>query len=130
MAHSPESGHAPAEERVEQFIGGLLRIGVLIAAAVTVAGGAALLARHGFARADYHVFHGQPAMLSSLGGIIAGVARLDPRAIVQLGIVLLIATPVARVLFTLVAFALRRDWRYVLISGIVFGLLIYSLLAG
>lgn len=124
------SGHAPAEEQVEQLIGNLLRIGVLIAAAVALVGGIAYLAQEGFTRPSYHVFHGEPAMLRSIAGILSGVAALQPAAIIQLGIVLLIATPIARVFLTLVAFLVRRDWMYVLISALVLLLLGYSLLAG
>lgn len=124
------SGHAPAEEHVEQMVGNLLRIGVLIAAAVTIVGGIAFMIHHGSLIPDHSVFRGQPAMLSSVSGVISGVLALEPAAIVQLGIVLLIATPVARVLLTLVAFAVQRDWMYVLISAIVLALLAYSLLVG
>ncbi|HET7551714.1 MAG TPA: DUF1634 domain-containing protein [Gemmatimonadaceae bacterium] len=124
------SGHAPAEERVEQMVGNLLRIGVLVAAAVALLGGIAFMIHHGSLVPDHSVFRGQPAMLSSLTGVIAGASALQPAAIVQLGIVLLIATPVARVLLTLIAFALQRDWMYVLISAIVLALLAYSLIVG
>jgi uncharacterized membrane protein len=124
------SGHAPAEAHVEQMVGNLLRIGVLIAAAVTIAGGIAFMIHHGSLVPDHSVFRGQPAMLSSVAGVIAGVMALEPAAIVQLGIVLLIATPVARVLLTLIAFAVQRDWMYVLISAIVLALRAYSLLVG
>lgn len=124
------SGHAPAEEHVEQLIGNLLRIGVLIAAAVALVGGVMYLAHSAFTRPSYHVFRGEPPMLRSIGGILSGVAALEPTAIIQLGIVLLIATPIARVLLTLIAFAVRRDRMYVLISALVLGLLAYSLLAG
>ena len=41
------SGHAPAEERVEQMVGNLLRIGVLVAAAVALLGGIAQITRLG-----------------------------------------------------------------------------------
>lgn len=124
------SGHAPAEEHVEQMVGNLLRIGVLFAAAVALLGGIAFMIHHGSLVPDHSVFRGQPAMLSSLSGVIAGAAALEPAAIVQLGIVLLIATPVARVLLTLIAFAVQRDWMYVLISAIVLALLAYSLILG
>jgi uncharacterized membrane protein len=124
------SGHAPAEERVEQMVGNLLRIGVLFAAAVTLLGGIAFMIHHGSLTPDHSVFRGQPEMLSSLSGVIAGAVALEPAAIVQLGIVLLIATPVARVLLTLIAFASQRDWMYVLISAIVLVLLAYSLVVG
>jgi uncharacterized membrane protein len=112
------------------MVGNLLRIGVLIAAAVTIAGGIAFLVHHGSLTPEHSVFRGEPAMLSTLTGIIAGAIALQPAAIVQLGIVLLIATPVARVLLTLIAFAIQRDWMYVLISAIVLALLTYSLVVG
>jgi uncharacterized membrane protein len=124
------SGHAPAQEHVEQMVGNLLRIGVLIAAAVTIAGGIAFMIHHGSLIPDHSVFRGQPEMLSTLTGVIAGAIALKPAAIVQLGIVLLIATPVARVLLTLIAFAIQRDGMYVLISAIVLALLTYSLVVG
>lgn len=124
------SGHAPAEERVEQMVGNLLRIGVLVAAVVALAGGIAFMIHHGSLIPDHSVFRGQPEMLSTLRGVVRGAIALEPAAIVQLGIVLLIATPVARVLLTLIAFAVRRDWMYVLISGIVLALLAYSLVVG
>lgn len=124
------SGHAPAEERVEQLVGNLLRVGVLVAATVTLLGGIAFLVHHGALAPDHATFRGQPEMLSTLSGIIAGALALQPAAIVQLGIVLLIATPVARVLLTLVAFIIQHDWMYVLISAIVLALLGYSLFVG
>ena len=124
------SGHAPAEEHVEQMVGNLLRIGVLIAAAVALLGGIAFMIHHGALIPDHSTFRGQPEMLSTLSGVISGALALQPAAIVQLGVVLLIATPVARVLLTLIAFALQRDWMYVLISGIVLVLLGYSLFVG
>ncbi len=124
------SGHAPAQEHVEQMVGNLLRIGVLIAAAVTIVGGIAFMIHHGSLVPDHSVFRGQPEMLSTLTGVVAGALALEPAAIVQLGIVLLIATPVARVLLTLIAFAIQRDWMYVLISAVVLALLTYSLVVG
>jgi uncharacterized membrane protein len=124
------SGHAPTEQRVEQLIGNLLRIGVLVAAAVALLGGIAFMIQNGGMTPDHGTFRGQPEMLSTLTGVVAGAAALQPAAIVQLGIVLLIATPVARVLLTLVAFVIQRDWIFVLISAIVLALLGYSLFVG
>jgi uncharacterized membrane protein len=45
----------------------------------------------------------------------------------QLGLLLLIATPIARVAFSAVAFAIEGDKMYVLFTLIVFGVLLYSL---
>ena len=117
----------PAERRMERIIGRLLQIGVLAAAAVVVAGGLSLLAQHGSAPADYSVFRGEPEALRSLSGIVRGALALDSRAVVQLGLVLLIATPIARVALTLVAFALQRDRMYVGLTAVVLLVLLYSL---
>jgi uncharacterized membrane protein len=124
------TGHDPAEERVEQRVGNLLRVGVLVAAAVALLGGIAFHAQHGGSQPSYRVFRGEHSSLHTLHGIIGGVLALQTSAIVQFGIILLIATPIARVLLTLIAFAIRRDWMYVLISAIVLGVLGYSLLVG
>jgi uncharacterized membrane protein len=47
-----------------------------------------------------------------------------------LGLLLLIATPVARVAFSVLAFALQRDRTYIFVTLIVLGMLIYSLTGG
>jgi uncharacterized membrane protein len=119
-----------SDERVENVVGNLLRLGVLVAGAVTALGGALFLARHGMARADYHVFRGEGSELTSIGGIVAGALRRDSRAVVQLGLLLLIATPIARVCFSLVAFVLQRDRLYVGITAIVLAVLLFSLVFG
>ena len=119
-----------SDYQVEQLIGRLLQIGVLVAAIVALAGGIWLLSQHGREVANYRVFRGEPAMLSSLAGIARGVAALDTRAIVQAGLVLLILTPVARVALTLVAFVIQRDRTYIVVTAIVLALLLYGLVYG
>ncbi len=52
------------------------------------------------------------------------------RGIIQLGLLLLVATPVARVIFSVAAFALQQDWIYVVITLIVLAVLGFSLLGG
>lgn len=118
------------DERIEMQVAMLLRSGVYLAAAVTTLGGVVLLFRHGRTIADYRVFRGEPAGLVSLRGVLAGVGRFESRAVVQLGLILLIATPVARVLVSLVAFVLQRDRLYVLITAIVLAVLLFGFLLG
>jgi uncharacterized membrane protein len=119
-----------SEHDAEQLIGRLLQTGVLLAAAVTLVGGALLLAQHGSSAPAFSDFRGQPGNLTSIIGILRGVRAGQSDAIVQLGIVLLIATPIARVAFTLVVFALQRDRIYVFITLFVLMLLLYGLLLG
>lgn len=52
------------------------------------------------------------------------------RGVIQLGLLLLIATPVARVVFSVFAFALQQDRTYVIVTLIVLAVLIYSLAGG
>jgi len=92
---TPESRWS--DEHVEQFIGRLLQFGVILAAAVTLFGAIILLAHNGGTVADFRVFKGASPELRSVGAIVRGVIALDGRAITQLGLVLLILTPVARV---------------------------------
>ena len=119
-----------SDHAVEQLVGRLLQLGVLLSAIVVVIGGALLLAQHGGDRPSYTPFRGEPEYLRSLAGIAHGAAAFDSLAIVQLGLVMLIATPVFRVGFTLVAFVLQRDRTYVFITTLVLALLLYGLVFG
>jgi uncharacterized membrane protein len=115
------------DERVEGMIATLLRAGVLISALVVIGGGVAYLAGNPWAYVDYHIFHGEPDNLKSVHGIIRTAFSGDPRGIMQLGLLLLIATPIARVMFSAVAFAIEGDRMYVGFTLIVLTVLLYSL---
>jgi len=119
-----------SDHAVEQLIGRLLQAGVLFAALVVLVGGALVLAQHGGSVASYTVFRGEPELLRSIVSIVRGAFALNSLALVQLGLLLLIATPIARVAFTLVAFALQRDRTYVVVTAIVLVLLLYGFLYG
>ncbi len=117
-----------SDERLELIIGNLLRIGVVAAALVVLAGGILYLLKYGGQRIDYGTFHAEPANLRSLSGIVHGAAAGQSMAIMQFGLLLLIATPVARVVFSAFGFLQERDYRYVVITLIVLAVLLYSLL--
>jgi len=118
------------DDAIEREVGLWLQIGVLLAAGVVLIGGVAYLLRSGGAPFTLHTFMGEPAELRSLGGVASGVAALDSRAIIQLGVVLLIGTPIVRVALTLVGFLRQRDRLYAGITTLVLGLLLFSLLHG
>src|ERR1700736_5466599 len=111
-----QSGPSWTDERVEQIVGNLLRAGVIIAAGVVTAGGLLYLIRYGRSPTDYHIFRGEPADLRSPWGIVQDALALRRRGLIQLGVLLLIATPVARVVFSVFAFAFQRDWTYVIVT--------------
>jgi uncharacterized membrane protein len=123
--------HAPSEEwsdqRLDVVVGNLLRTGVLTAASIVLVGGVIYLVRHGLELPDVRVFHGESSDLRSVGGIIAGVFAGHGRGLIQLGLLLLIATPVARVALLAFGFALQRDRLYVIVSLVVLAFLLYGL---
>src|SRR5262249_8240352 len=115
------------DQTVEIMIGNLLRAGVLFSAAVVLFGAVFYLVRHGGAAADYHMFRGEPSDLRHFAGILAGVRGLHARAIIQLGVIFVIATPVARVAFAVFGFYRENDRMYVVFTLIVLTVLCYSL---
>ena len=108
-------------------MGNLLRAGVILAAVVVFAGGIFYQIRYGTTSPDYRVFRGESADLRNLSGILADAIDLHSRGLIQLGLLLLVATPVARVAFSIFAFARQHDVTYVVFTLIVLGVLIYSL---
>ncbi len=119
-----------SDRAIERTVSVVLRTGVVSAALVVLAGGIYELILHGDQAANYDTFHGVPAIDRTLGGIIHGLVDLRGRSIIQTGILLLIATPIARVAFSLVGFALERDRKYVAITSIVLAVLLYSVISG
>ena len=105
-------------------MGRLLQVGVMLASFVMLIGGIIYLRAHEGSFPNYRTFQSEPQSLRHVGGVMAGVGKGDPAAIIQLAVLLLIATPVARVIFALVAFGLERDKLYVGISAIVLAVLL------
>ena len=116
-----------AEQRMDQIIGRLLQAGVIWAAVFVLAGGAVFLARHPTPVTNYRVFSGEPEEFRTLPGIFHEAVALHGRGLIQFGLLILIATPIARVIFSVFAFLYQRDWTYVLVTLIVLAILIYSL---
>ncbi len=116
------------DRRLEALIGNLLRIGVLLAAAFVLIGGLAYLANRGAQPVTYRVFVPGPETQRTLGGIVASAMHFESEGLIQFGLLVLIATPVARVVFAAVGFAIERDRLYTVVSLIVFAILAFSLL--
>jgi uncharacterized membrane protein len=125
-----QTTHRWTDRKLENVIGNLLRAGVILSAAWVLAGAVLYLYRYGHAFPDYRVFRGEPSDLRYVSGIAADAVARHGRGIIQLGLLILMATPVARVAFSVVAFAVERDWMYVAMTVIVLGLLIFSLSGG
>jgi len=116
------------DRRIEVILGNLLRTGVLVSAAVVLVGACIYLYRHAHDPADYRVFRGEPSEYRTISGVIQSVISGRGQGIIQLGLLLLIATPIARVAFSVVGFAIERDRLYVAFTMLVLAILLYSFL--
>lgn len=121
---------------VELYIGKLLRYGVMISCAITLFGGIIYLFQQNGAMPDYKptasndTFTGVAVYLRELSTILPRALSLDGAAIIQVGVLVLIATPVLRVAFSAIAFLIEKDYMYVVITLIVLAIIIANMLLG
>ncbi len=115
------------DQKMEDIIGNLLRVGVSLSAAVVLTGAAIYLIHHGLEPTNYRVFRGEPSNLRSIGGIVRTAFTFEGRGIIQFGLLLLIATPVARVAFSIFGFAEEHDRMYMGFTLIVLTVLLCSI---
>lgn len=108
---------------VEKIIGQLLRIGILISVIIMILGMILLFVtgKSGYPANSYPI---------GLNEIIKGCLALRPFALMMLGLFCLILTPVLRVLASILAFALEKDYLYVWITIFVLFILIVAILVG
>lgn len=118
------------EQQIDQKMGRLLQTGVLIAAGVMLIGGFVYLFVAPEPLPDYRHFHSTVESFRSIPRMFVDAFHGRAAALIQVGTLLMIATPVARVVFALYAFARERDSMYVVISSIVLALLIYGIFFG
>jgi uncharacterized membrane protein len=119
-----------SEQHLELLLSNLLKYGVLIASAIVLLGGILYLISQGFEPADYHVFHGVTSEFRSPEGVINAILAGSRQGIIQLGLLVLIATPILRVVISLLTFVWRRDFVYIIVTSLVLAGLIYSLAGG
>jgi uncharacterized membrane protein len=112
------------DEKMEYAMGMLLRLGVLLAATVVIAGGAMYLADHHGTQVSYRHFVGHPISVRHPAEM-TGPTSL---AVLDVGILLLVAVPIARVAFAVVAFLVERDWLYTAVSALILTVLVWGML--
>ena len=133
-----QTNHTEQTLHIELFIARLLRWGVLLSF-VIVAMGLGIVVVTG--NTGYHAvrlddldsivqYRMPPDFPNTLGDVLNGVLALRPYAIIALGLVILIAIPVLRVAVSVIAFAVERDWLYVLITSFVLLILLLSFVIG
>lgn len=118
------------DKDIQVLIGWVLRAGVFLSMTTVTIGGVLYLYRHGHTIQDYGKFKGIPGFIQNFGGILNGIFTFRGRAIIQAGIILLIATPVIRVIFSAIGFILEKDYLYTGITFIVLLIILISALSG
>jgi uncharacterized membrane protein len=116
---------SPAAAKFRVMVSVVLTIGISISAAV-IALGFVLAVLLGWRTSPFGGVAG-PTDLADFSGMPSGLLALRPVAITQLGLVLLLATPVVRVAASVVGFALEHDAIYVVITLAVLGILLGSI---
>ncbi|HEX7381231.1 MAG TPA: DUF1634 domain-containing protein [Nevskiaceae bacterium] len=122
----PHERHDWSDTRVDHAIGLVLRLGVVISAIIVLFGAVLYLLHHGGGLPDYRVFHRASANLINFPDLFAGAAALNGIDIIQIGLLVLIATPMSRVVLAAYAFFRQRDLLYVLVSAVVFAVVMVS----
>jgi len=117
----------PAEkERMELTVARLLNLGLLLSTLVIVSGGVLLVIEQGATPIDFKNLHGQALTLASVPSIVVAAATLDARAVIEIGLLLLVATPIARVALSIFLFLKKADYLYVGITGAVLAILLFA----
>jgi uncharacterized membrane protein len=113
------------DAQLEQLLSRVLRIGVFLSAITVSFGGVLYLLRYGMAPLNYHIFQSKPDIPTQAGA--TDVALLRQCSLIQLGLLILLMTPILRVAFSAYAFAKQRDRIYLLITLTVLAILLFSL---
>jgi uncharacterized membrane protein len=120
---------AQSGPRLEIAMSYMLRAGVGVAALLVLAGGILYLAQSSGPLPDYHHFHGAAGEYEQVGTILFRALHLESTSLIELGLLLLIATPIGRVVLGVVGFGLQKDWLYTAVSAIVLAVLLFSFFA-
>jgi uncharacterized membrane protein len=124
-------GVPPSREgQLTALIAGVLRVGVVISGLTVAAGFALLLALHQGGKADFQQFQPRAHIITHglLGVFLHDLHRHAPRDLINIGLLLLILTPVVRVAFSIIVFLYESDRLYAAFTVFVLAVLLYSLL--
>lgn len=127
LVSAPIAGNEFDDAKMELIMGRLLQAGVLLAATVVLAGGVMYLFAHAGGHSDYRVFVARPVGLRHPKALLRGVAAGESSAIVMVGLLLLVATPICRVIFAVIAFVWEKDRLYIAVSLIVLAVLLFGM---
>ena len=130
QAHHAPVNDAAEEHTIEVIIGNLLRICVILVVIIVGIGALLFLPSNASLITSYRRFAGEPLALRTVKNILGLAFSGDARGIMQAGLLLLVLTPILRVVFSVFAFLYEKDYLYVVFTLIVLGILAFSLSGG
>ena len=119
--------HRLQDRDIEKSMGNILRYGVLTSAFIVVTGAIFYLIQHGQEIPQYKKFLGEPKRITQLRMVWKTALEGRGRSIIQLGLFILIATPIGRIVFSIIGYVLERDYLYVCITLVVLLIIVYNL---
>lgn len=118
------------DKDIQVILGTLLRAGVIISMSIVLLGGVIFLVHNKGVLIDYKIFKPELSEFSSIVSIFKGVLTFRGDAIVQFGVLMLIFTPIARIVFAIFSFLIEKDYLYVIIGLIILSIITLSLNSG
>ena len=120
-------------ESMNLVIGNVLRYGVVLSAAAVLFGTILLVASNGGSDTGSYLTYlpnqiPHSAFDVSFSALLSGLANFNAFSWIELGVIILIATPVSRVLISVLLFAAERDRLYVIVTATVLVVLLFSML--
>ena len=135
------AGFAKGPGRMERLVSTTLRVGILLGTVLIILGivllahtgqtGYGAIAPHGLAALLRFTAPGSPGHFPTTPGqVVRDALGGKPYAIIELGLLALIATPALRVALSVGFFAAERDRLYVVVTLLVLAVLVASYLLG
>ena len=112
-------------------IGNVLRVGVILSASIVMLGVIGLAISQGASVTSSLLQYPDSIhanVPTSLAAFFNGLVALSPISWIELGVIVLMATPVSRVLISVLLFGSEKDRLYVLLTSVVLALLLFSML--
>lgn len=116
------------EGSLQHWVSAVLRFGVLASALIALIGTLMNLSKHGGEKVSYQNFH--PGENLSVGKVLTDAVSMDSRSIMLVAVIVLVLTPVARVIVSLFGFIKEKDRTYIAITFVVLLTLLCSVIGG
>lgn len=115
---------------LNRSVGNLLRLGVILSVAISLVGFIKLFSEGFVMPKKYKMLNMGSSSEKVWGSFWDSLCKGEGMAIIQLGILLLILTPLVRIIFALIGYLKEKDYIYVVISLIVLAIMTVSFLTG